>query len=407
MMSLNLDFRISERANRRNGGSATNQACDEQVRSSEIPYSKNTRFEIRNSKFRIILSLVLLPLLFGLPIASWSASIDARLTARAAIVLNVTTGRVLYQKNPDLRLPPASTTKVATALVALEQKQLQKYLRVSSSAAKIPPVKIGLRRNQKMTVEALLYGILLYSANDASAVLAEGLAGSVPNFAAMMTRRVRALGAKNTRFKNPHGLTQAGHYSTARDLAKIYSAAMGYPKFQQIVRTKRATVRLLTAGKKPRFRPVKFRNKNRLLWDFEGALGGKTGYTKAARKCFVGAATRNGHTLVVAVLGARRRHLWSDTQALLEYGFANAQSEQYLVQVASLMSEKQAHSLSSQINSSGYRAYVEGFSFRDGRTLYRVRVGPYEHRLFADQVARELRRRNRLDAFVLFVGKQS
>jgi len=350
---------------------------------------------------------VLLPLLLlvSVPGASWSASVDALLTARAAIVVNATTGRVLYQRNPDLRLPPASTTKVATALVALEQKKLQKYLRVSSVATQIPPVKIGLRRNQKMTVEALLYGILLYSANDASTVLAEGLGGSVPNFAAIMTRRVRALGAKNTRFKNPHGLTQEGHYSTARDLAKIYSAAMGHPKFQQIVQTKLATVQLLTAGRKPHFRPVKFRNKNRLLWDFEGALGGKTGYTRAARKCFVGAATRNGHTLVVAVLGSRRRHLWTDTEALLEYGFANVGSESYLVQVASLMDEQQAHLLSRQINDTGYRAYVEGFSFRDGRTLYRVRVGPYEQQFVADQVARALRRRKGLDAFVLFVGK--
>lgn len=363
-----------------------------------------SRIEIRNPKFGI--SLLALLLFVG-PAVVWSADIDARVSARAAIVINATTGRVLYQRNADLRLPPASTTKVATALVALEQKQLQRYLRVSSTAAKIPPVKIGLRRNQKMTVEALLYGILLYSANDASAVLAEGLGGTVPKFAAMMTRRARALGANNTRFKNPHGLTQKGHYSTARDLAKIYSVAMRHPKFQQIVQTKLTTVKLLTAGKKPRFRPVKFRNKNRLLWDFEGALGGKTGYTRAARKCFVGAATRNGHTLVVAVLGARKRHLWSDTEALLEYGFANVKSEKYLVQVASLMSERRANSLSVGINANGYRAYVEGFSFRDGRTLYRVRVGPYENRFFADQVARELRKRNGLDAFVLFVGKES
>ena len=405
MRGVNLDLRISERADRRDDRSAERRACEEQLR--YIPYSEFPKFEIRNSKFRIFRPLLPLLLLFAGPGLAWSAAIDARVTARAAIVINVTTGRVLYQRNADLRLPPASTTKVATALVVLEQKQLQKYLRVSSNASRIPPVKIGLRRNQKMTVEALLYGILLYSANDASAVLAEGIGGSVPKFAAMMTRRARALGAKNTRFKNPHGLTQPGHYSTARDLAKIYSVAMRNPKFQQIVQTKLATVQLLTAGRKPRFRTVKFRNKNKLLWNFEGALGGKTGYTRAARKCFVGAATRNGHTLVVAVLGARRRHLWSDTQALLEYGFANAKSEKYLVQVASLMSKKQAHSLSVQINATGYRAYVEGFSFRDGRTLYRVRVGPYENRFFADQVAHELRRRNRLDAFVLLVGKQS
>lgn len=334
-----------------------------------------------------------------------AASIDSLLTARAAIVVNATTGRVLYERNPDLRLPPASTTKVATALVAIEQGDFQKYLPVSSHATTIPPVKIGFRRNQKMTVEALLYGILLYSANDASTVLAEGLGGSVPRFAQMMTRRVHALGATNTQFKNPHGLTQKGHYSTARDLATIYSAAMRHPKFQQIVQTKLATVQLLTAGKRPHLRPVKFRNKNRLLWDFDGALGGKTGYTRAARRCFVGAATRNGHTLVVALLGAQRHHLWPEAKALLEYGFAHTVDEKYLVQVAALMDKRQAEMLSLQINATGYRAYVEGFSFRDGRVLYRVRVGPYEQRVFADEVAHALRRRNGLDAFVLLVGK--
>lgn len=353
----------------------------------------------------ILLFLVFLLLLLPGPVRA--ASIDSVLTARAAIVVNATTGRVLYERNPDLRLPPASTTKVATALVTLEQGKLQKYLPVSLRATKIPPVKIGFRRNQKMTVESLLYGILMYSANDASTVLAEGLAGSVPKFADMMTRRVHALGATNTQFKNPHGLTQEGHYSTARDLATIYSAAMRHPKFQQIVQTKLATVQLLTAGKRPHLRPVKFRNKNRLLWEFEGALGGKTGYTRAAQKCFVGAATRNGHTLVVAILGAQRRHLWSDATTLLEYGFANAGNEQYLVQVAALMDKQQADLLSLQIKASGYKAYVEGFSFSDGRILYRVRVGPYEHRLFADEVARELRRRNGLDAFVLFRGTDS
>lgn len=349
-------------------------------------------------------SFLLLVLLI-LPGAGVAASIDSVLTARAAIIVNATTGRVVYERNPDQRLPPASTTKVATALVALEQGQLKKYLPASSRATKIPPVKIGFRRNQKMTVEALLYGILLYSANDASAVLAEGLAGSVPKFAELMTRRVHALGATNTQFKNPHGLTQTGHYSTARDLATIYKAAMRHPKFQQIVQTKLTTVQLLTAGKRPRLRPVKFRNKNRLLWEFEGALGGKTGYTRAARKCFVGAATRHGHTLVVAILGADTRQLWSDAKALLEYGFANATHEKYLVQVAALMDKQQAELLSLQINATGYRAYVEGFSFRDGRVLYRVRVGPYQQRFFADEAARELQRRNGLDAFVLLAGK--
>jgi D-alanyl-D-alanine carboxypeptidase (penicillin-binding protein 5/6) len=336
-----------------------------------------------------------------------AASLDSILTARAAIVVNATTGRVLYQKNPDLRLPQASTTKVTTALVALEQGKLNKYLRVSAHAAQIPPVKIGLHRNQKMTVEALLYGMLLYSANDASTVVAEGLGGSVANFADMMNRRVRALGAYNTHFVNSNGLPAPGHYSTARDLAKIYSAAMRDPKFQQIVQTKLATVELLTAGKRPRLRPIKFRNRNRLLWDFDGALGGKTGYTREARRCFVGAATRNGHTLVVAILGAQVHHLWPETEALFNYGFANATLEKYLVQVASLMSKQQANLLSLQITATGYRAYVEGFSFHDGRTMYRVRVGPYQERLFADQAAHELRRRTGLDTFVLFVGKDS
>lgn len=327
------------------------------------------------------------------------------ITAKAAQVVNVATGEVLYQLNPDQRLPPASTTKIVTALVALEQGQLYRYLPVSHTASQVVPVKIGLRPRQKMTVEALLYGTLLYSANDASIVLAEGLGGSVSGFAAMMNRRVKALGAHNSQFRNPHGLTRQGHYSTARDLARIYTVAMANPTFQQIVLTKRTTVSLLTGGKHPRLRPIKLRNKNRLLWNFPGALGGKTGYTRAAGRCFVGAATRNGETLVVAVLGSRS--LWRDTRKLLEYGFDRISDDRYIVQVASFRDENQALMLSQRIKQAGYRAYVEGSSFENGSIFYRVRVGPYRERIFAQQAARALKKADGLAPFVMTVGDES
>ena len=245
----------------------------------------------------------------------WSFSPDEDLTARAAILIDSSTGKILYQKDPDLRLPPASTTKIVTAILTLESgRSLKNLLTVSKTATRVPATKLYLRPGQTLTIEDLLYGLLLSSANDAAVVLAEGIGGSIDHFAEMMTKKAQEIGATNSHFTNPHGLTAPDHYSTARDLALLFRYAMKNPTFREIVQTKISSVSSHTLVRKRAVaRRISVRNHNRLLWNFDGALGGKTGYTFAAQKCFVGAVQRNGVTLIVSILGARDQ--WGDTKS--------------------------------------------------------------------------------------------
>lgn len=349
------------------------------------------------------------------------------------------TGQVLYERRPDRHLPPASTTKIVTAIVALEKRKLQDRLRVTRSATRVSRLRMGLRRGQTITVQDLLYGALLYSANDAAMVLAEGIAGSVPDFAKMMTLKAHMIGAKNSHFVNPHGLTARGHYSTARDMALIFNYAMGNPDFQKIVQTKRTSVHAISSGKRKRVKRIPLRNKNRLLWNFDGAIGGKTGYTRAARRCFVGGASRDGVTLIVSVLGSR--NLWGDTRRLLEYGFRkhnsladvsvvsppspraeqvipsqenhppavlslteesrNHASYGYFLQIGSFREKDRAESLQKRIILEGYRAFLEHTPLNGEATTYRVKVGPYRHLIQAEKAARQIESRKGFKAIVL------
>ncbi len=320
--------------------------------------------------------------------------------------MNAETGTVLFQRKADLSLPPASTTKVVTALVALEHKQLHDHLPVSPGAADVTALKLGLRPGQTMSVQDLLYSALLYSANDASVVLAEGVGESVEGFAQMMTDKARQLGAENSNFKNPHGLTQRGHYATARDLAVIFKHAMKNQEFRNIVQTKRKKVGLFAAGDMKRLKTLPLRNKNRLLWNYEGAIGGKTGYTRAAKRCFVGAATRDGKTLIVSVLGSR--NLWRDTKRLLQYGFRKSRGRDtastFMVQIASFRDKDRANSLRKRIARGGYQTFVNKINSRGGKTAYRVRIGPYTNWSHAKKVARKLERKRGMKPLILIAS---
>ncbi len=357
--------------------------------------------------------------------------------------MDAATGLVLYQREPDLPLPPASTTKVVTAIVALESERLKKELiRVTKTATRVPPSKIRLRPGQAMSIEHLLYSVLLSSANDASLVLAEGIGGSVEHFAEMMTLKARKLGAMNSQFMNPHGLTAPGHYSTARDLALIFNYAIKNPNFLEIVQTKARSVSPISSGstnKGRRGRSIPVRNHNRLLWSFEGAIGGKTGYTYSAQRCFVGGVSRNGVTLIVSILGSR--DLWGDTRRLLEYGLQNYEtlrvasaraaapsfsdgqvirqekpssplfsseeerrvrsSSGYILQIASFRERDRAESLQKLMIEEGLQAYLETAALNNGETTYRVRVGPYPQLLHAQEAAREIEEKSGLRAIIL------
>jgi serine-type D-Ala-D-Ala carboxypeptidase (penicillin-binding protein 5/6) len=358
---------------------------------------------------------------------TWAFAPDEDLTARAAVLMDAATGKILYQKEADLRLPPASTTKVATAILTLESgRSLSQSLTVSKEATRVPASKLYLRPGQSVSIEELLYGIMLASANDASVVLAEGIGGSVERFAELMTKKAHQIGATNTHFTNPHGLTAPDHYSTARDLAIIFRYAMKNPTFRDIVQTKFSSVSTTAmVRKKVVPRRISVRNHNRLLWGYDGALGGKTGYTLAAQKCFVGAVQRNGATLIIAILGARDQ--WGDTKRLLEYGFdhydtlkgqqpagkapVNEQqvgprlptmieslqenkqsklSDGYVLQLATFRERDRAESFSRQMTDKGFNAFIEQTLLPPGETAYRVRLGPYPELLTAKEAAQDI-----------------
>jgi D-alanyl-D-alanine carboxypeptidase len=244
-----------------------------------------------------------------------SASAQPVVGARAAIIMDAATGEVLFEKNADDALPPASTTKVMTAIVALESGRLDDALRVSAYASETAPSKIGLRPGQRMELRHLLYALLLNSANDAATVVAEGLAGSEESFAARMTTRAGQLGASNSRFANAHGLTAPGHVSSARDLAVIFRHGLAIPRFREILSTRSVQVPVEGAS----VHHVSLRSHNRLLSGYTYPVIGKTGYTRAARRCFVGSATHDDREIVIALLGSS--DLWGDAKRLFAHGF--------------------------------------------------------------------------------------
>jgi serine-type D-Ala-D-Ala carboxypeptidase (penicillin-binding protein 5/6) len=254
----------------------------------------------------------------------WSANTPPDIAARAAMLMNPVTGEVMYAKEPHLRLPPASTTKVLTAVVTLERLHPYTRVLVSPRAASAVPSRIGLRAGEVVSTQDLLYGLMLKSGNDAAETLAEAAGGSVEGFSGLMNAKAWQIGARNSHFVNPHGLPNEAHYSTAYDLALIFRHAMRYPLFADVVRTRNAALRI-ESGRGPYsdWRMVPVRSTNRLLGSYEGARGGKTGFTLKARRCFVGEVERGGVRLIVVVLNSPNSDtLWRDTQNLLDYGFS-------------------------------------------------------------------------------------
>lgn len=240
------------------------------------------------------------------------------IAGKGAVLVNARTGEVIWSKNPDQKLYPASTTKIMTALLALEKGNLDDTITVSRRAMQQEGSAIWLQEGEKISLRDLVYAVLLNSANDAAVAIAEFIGGSVENFASMMNERARQAGATNTNFINPNGLPNPNHYTTPRDLGLIAYAAMQNPKFREIVASKTFAIN--------RQDPEALKqliNHNKLLWRYEGANGIKTGYTVAARQCLVASARRGEEEFIAVVLGSEGRNIWSDCTALLDYGFNN------------------------------------------------------------------------------------
>lgn len=236
------------------------------------------------------------------------------ISAEAAVILDWNSGRILYAKNPHLPRPMASTTKIMTALVALEKGNLEDVVIISTQAAHTGGSSIWLEEGEKKTLEELLLGLMLRSGNDAAVAIAEHISGNVEAFAQLMTARARELGARKTVFKNPHGLHHPEHYTTALDLAYIAAHAMGMQEFRRIIATPKA---LISWPGQPWDRFLY--NQNKLFELYAGAEGIKTGWTTPAGRCFVGAAQNFNRRLITVVFNAPQ--MWEDTTLLLDYGF--------------------------------------------------------------------------------------
>jgi D-alanyl-D-alanine carboxypeptidase (penicillin-binding protein 5/6) len=237
--------------------------------------------------------------------------------SRAAIVMEASTGRILYGKNPDLRLLPASTTKLMTAMVALDRANPSDTVVISEKAAGCSPVKASFREGERVTVETLLNAVLIKSANDAAFALAEGVAGSEERFVDLMNEKVLALGMSDTKFVNATGLPMEGQYITVYELARMLRHALRYPLIKEILSTKAS--RISTKDGRELF----IENSNKLLWSDDSVLGGKTGYTRAAKHCFVCASEQGGETIITAILGATTKaQLWKESEHLIKKGFS-------------------------------------------------------------------------------------
>ena len=235
-------------------------------------------------------------------------------SAKACVVIDMDSGRILLACNEDQPLPMASTTKIMTALLALERCTLDEQVTAGRNAFGVPGTSIYLDLGETLTMEHMLYGLMIASGNDAAVAIAEHVGGSVDRFCQMMTERARELGCKHTVFLTPHGLPKEGHVTTAYELALIAREAMKHDIFRTIVSTKRATIpwpgrdysRVLN-------------NKNALLTSYQGAMGVKTGYTRAAGRCLVTAAERNGMRLICVVLNCW--DWFNESERLLDLAF--------------------------------------------------------------------------------------
>jgi len=237
-------------------------------------------------------------------------SFRKKLSARSAIIIDAKTGEEIYSHNPDVPRQPASTIKVLTGLIAMDYLKNNSLIPVSSWAASMPRSKIYLNKNKSYYANDLINAVLLASANDASVALAEKIAGSESGFAKMMTRKANELGARKTICKTASGLTAKGQQTTARDLATIFRKAMQNQEFNdRIKRIKTKT----SYGKT-------LRSHNKAMWQISGSMGGKTGYTWAAKQTYVGKFSRDGEEILVAILSSR--NMWNDVARLVDYGFS-------------------------------------------------------------------------------------
>ncbi len=265
-------------------------------------------------------ALLAVPMWLAAVASAWAQA--PAVGAKSAVLVDVGTGQVLYQVAAHERRPVASTTKIMTALIALESAHLDDWVVVSADATQVEPSVLDLKPGEQVRLQDLLAGLLLKSANDAAVAIAEHVSGSVEKFSERMNERARELGARDTHFVNPHGLYDPNHYSSAYDLALITREALKHPRFRELVGTKAAEVfRPYTVGTET------VENHNRLLWETDYVDGVKTGYVSKAGQCIVASATKDEWQLLAVLLDSPDKY--GEALQLLNYGFSTFQRKVY------------------------------------------------------------------------------
>ena len=241
------------------------------------------------------------------------------LQAGTAVLMEAETGEILYHQAKHRPMEPASTTKIMTALLFIENTAMREHVTVSENAYGTRGSSIYLEAGEVINAKDLLYGVMINSANDGAIAMAEHVAGSEERFAEIMNRKAVEIGTQNTYFSNPHGLPHDYHYTSAYDLAMITREALDHAIFRRVVNTSRTTIPWPTGQEEER----QLINQNQLLYDYEGAIGVKTGYTSQAGHTFVAAAERDELHLIAVVLNTTHTRIYEDARMLLDYGFNN------------------------------------------------------------------------------------
>ena len=242
---------------------------------------------------------------------------EMELNSRIALIYDRASGRILYEKNGNKQTPMASTTKIMTAIVVLENANLKDTVTITSKAAGTGGSRLGLKKNDKITVNDLLYGLLLRSGNDAAVALAIHIGGSIDGFAKMMNDKAKEMGLTNSHFVVPHGLDNEGHYTTAYELAKMADYALNIAKFKEIVSTKSTTIYINGYAKA-------INNTNQLLGSISGVYGVKTGFTNGAGRCLVSSCKRDDLDIITVIIGADTTKMrTADTIKLIQYAYEN------------------------------------------------------------------------------------
>lgn len=238
------------------------------------------------------------------------------ITGKSAVLIDAGSGQILYDKDRDEKLPPASTTKILTAILAIESGKLEELVTIGPNPPRVEGTRVYLEEGEKVKLKDLVLAAMIHSANDAALAIAEYLGETSEAFALQMNAKAREIGANNSNFVNPHGLSAENHYSSAYDLALIGRYAMNNQTFRDIVQEKV----LDWEGQAWQTRLI---NINRLLWRYDGADGIKTGYTTEARSTIVASADRDGRRYIAVVLATSGGAVWDEAEALLDYGFKN------------------------------------------------------------------------------------